>query len=117
MCYGPQDVMGQEAATISAIYSNYSQNSQQINRIANANMQQSVAQTKQFGQTVAGYMDSSDRATAGMSNLLRGQTVILDTQTGGHATTSDALAGALQQANPNRFQSFSPSGYISGIDY
>jgi hypothetical protein len=41
----------------------------------------------------------------------------LDTQTGGHATTSDDLAGALINANPGRFQPVSPSGYIPGIDY
>jgi hypothetical protein len=62
-------------------------------------------------------MDSSDRLTAGMSNMLRDQTVVVDTQTGGHATTSDDLAGALINANPSRFQSVSPSGYIPGIDY
>lgn len=28
-------------------------------------------------------MDSSDRMTAGMSNILRDQTVVVDTQTGG----------------------------------
>jgi hypothetical protein len=52
-----------------------------------------------------------------MSNMLRDQTVVVDTRTGGHATTSDDLAGALISANPNRFQSVSPSGYIPGIDY
>jgi hypothetical protein len=117
LVYGPSQMMGQEAATIAAIYANYSRNSQQVTRMANAQIQQGIAQTNQFVNTVAQDMDSSDRATAGMSNLLREQTVIVDTRTGGHATTSDDFAGALIDANPGRFQPVSPSGYISGIDY
>ncbi|SPE17908.1 exported hypothetical protein [Candidatus Sulfotelmatomonas gaucii] len=115
--YGPQQVMGQEASTIAEIFPNYSRNTQMVNAIVNQQIQQSIAQTNQFVNTVAQYNDSSDRMTAGMSNMLRDQTVVVDTQTGGHATTSDDLAGALIGANPNRFQSVSPSGYIPGIDY
>ena len=115
--YGPQQVLGQEGSTIAEIFPNYSRNSQQINVIANQQIQQGIAQTNQFMNTVAQYTDASDRLTAGMSNILRDQTVVVDTQTGGHATTSDDLAGALINANPSRFQSVSPSGYISGIDY
>jgi hypothetical protein len=117
LVYGPPQVMGQEAATISAIFPNYSRNSKQVAVIANQQIQQGIAQTNQFVNTVGQYMDSSDRLTAGMSNLLRDQTVVVDTQTGGHATTSDDLAGALINANPGRFQPVSPSGYIPGIDY
>ena len=115
--YGPQQVMGQEAATISAIFPNYSRNSRQVAAIANQQIQQGIAQTNQFVNTVGQYIDSSNRLTAGMSNMLRDQTVIVDTQTGAHATTSDDLAGALINANPGRFQPVSPSGYIPGIDY
>jgi hypothetical protein len=115
--YGPQQVMGEEASTIAEIYPNYSRNSQMVNVIANQQIQQSIAQTNQFVNTVAQYTDSSDRLTAGMSNMLRDQSVVVDTRTGGHATTSDDLAGALINANPGRFQTVSPSGYIPGIDY
>jgi hypothetical protein len=117
LVFGPAEAMGQEAATIAAIYANFSQNSNQVNRIANAQIQAGIAQTNQFVGSVKQAMDVSDRATAGMSNILRDQTVVVDTRTGGHATTSDGLAGALIDANPNRFQSVSPSGYIPGIDY
>jgi hypothetical protein len=115
--YGPQQVMGEEAATIAEIFPNYSRNTQMVNAIVNQQIQQSIAITNQALNTVAQYNDSADRMTAGMSNMLRDQTVVVDTQTGGHATTSDDLAGALINANPSRFQSVSPSGYISGIDY
>jgi hypothetical protein len=115
--YGPQQVMGQEASTIAEIFPNYSRNTQMVNAIVNQQIQQSIAVTNQALNTVAQYNDSADRMTAGMSNMLRGQSVVVDTQTGGHATTSDDLAGALINANPNRFQSVSPSGYIPGIDY
>ena len=115
--YGPQQVMGQEASAIAEIFPNYSRNTQMVNAIVNQQIQQSIAVTNQALHTIAQYNDSSDRMTAGMSNFLRDQTVVVDTQTGGHATTSDGLAGALINANPSRFQSVSPSGYISGIDY
>jgi len=115
--YGPQQVMGQEAGTIAEIYPNYSRNTQMVNAIVNQQIQQSIAVTNQALNMVAQYTDSSDRMTAGMSNMLRDQTVVVDTQTGGHATTSDGLAGALINVNPSRFQSVSPSGYIPGIDY
>jgi hypothetical protein len=115
--YGPAQTMGQEGSTIAAIFPSYNRNSKLVNTTVNAQIQQGIQQTNQFVSTVGQYMDSSDRMTAGMSNILRDQTVVVDTQTGGHATTSDALAGALINANPSRFQSVSPSGYISGIDY
>lgn len=115
--YGPQQVMAEEAGTIAAIYPNYSRNSRQVAAIANAQIQEGIAQTNQFVSTVGRYIDSSDRLTAGMSNMLRDQAVIVDSRTGAHATTSDDLAGALINANPGRFQSVSPSGYIPGIDY
>ena len=115
--YGPQQVISQEASTIAEIYPNYSLNTQMVNAIANQQIQQSIAITNQAMNTAAQYMDSTDRMTAGMSNLLRDQSVVVDTQTGGHATTSDDLAGALVNANPGRFQTVSPSGYIPGIDY
>jgi hypothetical protein len=117
LVYGPKQAMGQEGSTIAAIFTNYSRNSQAVAQRANAQIAQGIAQTNQFASTVSQAIDSSDRATAGMSNVLRDQTVIVDTRTGGHATTSDGLASALIDANPNRFQSVSPSGYIGGIDY
>jgi hypothetical protein len=137
MVFGPQQVMGQEAATIASMYSGFTENSLQMNRVANVAIQQGIAQTNQavhmMTQSIessnrataafdssyrsSGGTDSSDRATAGMSNILREQTVVVDTQTGGHATAPDDLAGALINANPNLFQAVSPSDYIRGIDY
>jgi hypothetical protein len=46
-----------------------------------------------------------------------GQTVIRDTETRGHARTSDQLADMLVDANPNRFEVVPTSQYIKGIDY
>jgi hypothetical protein len=113
----PPQAMVNEAATISEIYPNYSKNVQYVNAAANAQIQQGLAQEKQFVGTVAGDIQSSNQMTAGMSNLLRGQTVIEDTTTGAHATTSDALADMLTQSNPNQFQTVPESDYINGIDY
>jgi hypothetical protein len=113
----PPQVMVSEAATISEIYPNYSRNSRYVNAAANAQIQQGLAQERQFIGTVQSDMDASDRMTQGVSNVLRGQTVIMDTETGGHATTSDGLADLLTQANPNLFQTVPTSQYIKGIDY
>jgi hypothetical protein len=115
--YGPEQVMGEESATVSAIFPSYSRDNKRVNDMANAQIQQTIAETNQFVHTVGQYIDSSDRLAAGMSDMLRDQTVIVDTRTGAHARTSDDLAGALIDSNPGRFQSVSPSGYISGIDY
>jgi hypothetical protein len=115
--YGPEQAMGAEASTIAEIFPSYNRNNNRLNAIVNTQIQQTIAITNQSLNMVAQYTDSADRMTAGMSNLLRDQTVVVDTRTGGHATTSDDLAGALINANPSRFQSVSPSGYIPGIDY
>ena len=113
----PPQVMVNDAATIAEIYPNYSRNAKYINAVANAQIQEGLMQEQQFLGTVAQDMDSSDRMTAGMSNLLRNQTVIRDTQTGAHITTTDGLANLLTQSNPNRFETVPESQYISGIDY
>ncbi|HZS62705.1 MAG TPA: hypothetical protein VFA43_25825 [Gemmatimonadaceae bacterium] len=104
---GPDQAMADERATIALIFPNYSRNSRQVNAIANAQIQQGIEETNQFVGTVGRYIDASDRMAAGMSDMLREQTVIMDT----------ALAGALIDANPNRFQAVPTSGYIRGIDY
>ena len=114
---GPEQTMAAERATIGAIYSSYSRDSKRVGDIANAQIAQGIAQTNQFVATVGQYTDNSDRMTAGMSDMLREQTVVVDNNTGGHARTSDQLAGMLIDANPNRFQAVPTSDYISGIDY
>jgi hypothetical protein len=117
LVYGPKAVMAQEADTIVAIFSSYHVNMQQLNSVAIAQTQQDRAVTNQAIAHGTQVLDDSWRMTTGMSNILRDQTVVVDTQTGGHATTSNGWADALIDSNPNRYQSVSPSGYISGIDY
>ena len=117
MIYGPEQAMGEEGGTIAAIFPSWSRDNKRVNAIANADMQRTIAQTVRTGHMVDQYIDNSNRSTAGMSDMLREQTVVVDTQTGEHARTSDDLAGALIDANPNRFQAVPQSGYIKGIDY
>jgi hypothetical protein len=117
MIYGPEQAMGEEGSTIAAIYPSWSRNNKLVNRKANDDIRRTIAQTIQNGHMVQQYIDDSDRSTAGMSDYLRNETVIVDTQTGGHARTSDDLAGALIDANPSRFQAVPQSGYIKGIDF
>lgn len=113
----PPQVMAQESATIAEIFPSYNRNSRMVNAVVNQQIQQGIEQTNQFVGQVQRSMDTSDRLTAGVSDTLRERTVLLDTETGGHARTSDQLAGALIDANPNRFQAVPLSNYIKGIDY
>ena len=107
----------EERATVAAIFPNYSRNSAFVNAKINQQIQVGIEQTNQFVHDVQVHMDNSDRFTAGMSDFLRSQTVIVDTQEGGHARTSDQLAVLLMQTNPNRFPAVPTSQYIRGIDY
>jgi hypothetical protein len=115
--YAPQQTMASEIGTFTAIFNGYTSNQNRIASISQAQTGQALASEKQFMNTMSSEIDASDRSVAGFDNVLRNQTVIVDTQTGGHATTSDDLANALINANPNLFQSVSTSGYIPGIDY
>ncbi len=85
--------------------------------MANAQIVQGIRETNQFAADVARYTDMGDHLTAGMSDFLRGQTVIRDTETGGHARASDELADMRMQANPNGLEAVPTSQYIKGIDY
>jgi hypothetical protein len=115
--YGPEQVIGEEGSTIAAIFPSWSRDNNRVNGMANTEMQKTIAETVQNGKMVDKYIDDSDRSTQGMSDMLREETVIVDTRTGEHARTSDALAGALIDANPNRLHAVPQSGYIKGIDY
>jgi hypothetical protein len=115
--YGPTQAMGEEANTIGKIFPSWSRDNKRVSDMANADIQATIAQTVANGHMVDQYNDNSDRSTAGMSYLLRNQTVLKDTETGGHARTSDELAGALMDANPNRFEEVPESEYIKGLDY
>lgn len=113
----PPQVMAEEAATVGAIISSYSKDPNRINLIVNQQIQIGIQQTHQAIAMVQQYTDSSNQMTQGMSDFLRGQSVVVDTQTGEHARTSDQLSDALVQANPNRYQTLSTGQYIKGIDY
>jgi hypothetical protein len=113
----PQQVMADEGATVAAIISSYSTDPNRINVIVNQQIQVGIQQTNNAIAMVQQYTDSSDQMTQGMSDFLRGQSVVVDTQTGEHARTSDQLSDALVQANPNRYQTLSTGQYIKGIDY
>ena len=115
--YGPEQAMADEAGTIAAIFPSWSRDNKRVNSMANAEMQRTIAETVRTGEMVDKYIDDSNRSTAAMSDYLRNETVIVDTRTGAHARTSDDLAGALIDANPNRFEAVPQSGLIRGSDY
>lgn len=113
----PPQVMANDAATIAEIYPNYNRDTQYVMAVADAQMQQSQIEEQQFLDAAAQRMDSSDRLTAGMSNILRDQTVIRNTQTGEHFTISNQRADWLTRHNPYLSEEVPESDYIRGIDY
>ena len=113
----PDAVFKQELPTLNAIFPTYTGNEKLISQIATANtkvVMQAANNTIAFEQNLE---DSSDRMTQGMSDFLRGQSVLVDNSTGQHYRGPDDLASALQNADPNRFQTLSPGQYLSGVDY
>jgi len=109
--------MAAESATVAEIFPSYSRDSNRINVVVNQQIQEGIAETNQFVGQVAQYTDNSNRMTQGMSDFLREQSVVVDTQTGEHARTSNQLSDALVNANPNRYKTLSTGEYIKGIDY
>jgi hypothetical protein len=113
----PPQVMANDTATITAIYTNYNRNTQFVMAAVNAQTQQSEMQEQQFLDAARQQSDQSERSTAGFSNYLLDQTVIRNTQTGEHFTVSNQRADWLTRHNPNLFEDVPESDYIKGIDY
>lgn len=113
----PPEVLQQDAATIAEIFPNYSLNARYVNAVAVQGIQNIIVQqrasTAYFNQEMA----STDLMSQGMSDLLRGESVFTDSDTGMRYRGPDDLASALQNANPNRFQTVPLSQYIQGVDY
>jgi hypothetical protein len=61
--------------------------------------------------------DVMDRTSQGFSNYILDKSVILDNQTGAHATAWNGTAQALVQSDPKRFEYVDTPGYWKGIDY
>jgi hypothetical protein len=113
----PPQEMANEAATIAAIYSNYNRNTQFVLAAVNAQIEQSEMREQQFLDAARQESDQTEESTAGFSNILLGQTVIRNTQTGEHFTVSDQRADWLTRHNPYLFEVVPESDYIKGIDY
>jgi hypothetical protein len=113
----PPQVLQQDAATIAEIFPNYSLNTQYVNAVATQGLQEIMAQQRASTAYFNQQMASTDLMSQGMSDLLRGEGVFTDSDTGMRYRGPDDLASALQNANPNRFQTVPLSQYIQGVDY
>jgi hypothetical protein len=69
-----------------------------------------------YNSETANMMDSTDRSTAGLCNLLRDQEVVTDSE-GEHGTVSNGLGDLLTNADPNEFSEVPLSDYQQGVDY
>ena len=110
-------VMQQDAATIAEIFPNYSLNTKSVNAVAIQGIQEIIVQQRASTAYFNQQMASTDLMSQGMSDLLRGESVFTDSDTGMRYRGPDDLASALQNANPNRFQTVPLSQYIQGVDY
>jgi hypothetical protein len=113
----PPQVLQQDAATIAEIFPNYSLNVQFVNAVAMQGIQEIIMQQRASTAYFNQQMASTDLMSQGMSDLLRGESVFTDSDTGMRYRGPDDLASALQNANPNRFQTVPLSQYIQGVDY
>ena len=113
----PPQVMADDTATITEIYKNYNRNTQFVMAAVNAQIEQSEMREQQILDAARQRSDQTEKSTAGFSNILLGQTVIRNTQTGEHFTVSNQRADWLTRHNPYLFEEVPESDYIKGIDY
>jgi hypothetical protein len=111
------EVFKKEIPTLDAIFKTYTQNPQLISQIATANEKTVIQAANNTMAYERQLEDATDRSTQGMSDYLRGESVFVDSSTGQHYRGPDDLASALQNANPNRFQTLPLGSYIQGVDY
>ncbi len=113
----PKSLAAEESNTVAGIFDSYHPN---VGAIVWQGEEEGRLRHQVFSSAmsnVARGIDASDRAAQGMSDFLRGNTVIRDTLTNGHATVSDDLANGLIDANPGRIEAVPLSDYQRGIDY
>jgi hypothetical protein len=113
----PPQVMANDTATITEIYTNYNRNTQVVLAAVNAQTEQSQMQEEQFLDSARRQSDQSERSTAAFCNILLDQTVIRNTETGEHFTVSNQRADGLTRHNPYLFEEVPESEYIKGVDY
>ncbi len=113
----PEQVFKQETATLNAIFPTYTSDPKLISQMATANARAVIQADNNTIAYERQLNDASERSTQGLSDMLRDQSVFVDSSTGQHYRGPDDLASALQNANPNRFTTLSPGQYISGVDY
>ena len=113
----PPQVMANDTATITEIYTNYNRNTQFVMAAVNAQIEQSQMQEQQILDSEARRQDTQDRLAQGFSNILLDQTVIRNTETGEHFTVSNRRADWLTRHNPYLFEEVPESEYIKGVDY
>jgi hypothetical protein len=113
----PPQVMANDTATITEIYTHYNRNTQVVMAAVNAQTEQSEMETQQILDSTARRSDAQEKSTAGFSNYLLDQTVVRNTQTGEHFTVSNQRADWLTRHNPYLFEEVPESEYIKGVDY
>ncbi len=63
------------------------------------------------------YGNTRDRLAQGFTNYQRDQSVIVDNDTGAHATTWNSVADSMVKNNPQRYGIVDTPGYWKGVDY
>jgi hypothetical protein len=128
----PQQLSADQGnATVKALFAGYKANDQRVMAelaADKANSDQAIAaiqrRTAENQAISNSYVansrrafDAQQRSFAADDYALLGNTVVRDRDFNEHGLVSDNLAGALTEADPNRFQEVPPSEYIKGVDY
>ena len=109
-----QSIVNQQAGdlakpTIDAIH--------EIGRQVDARIQESDRQNAEIKSSFEEHNDAMDRSSQAFSNYILDKSVIVNTQTGAHATAWNNLAGALVQSDPSHYEYVETPDYWKGVDY
>lgn len=113
----PPQVMANDTATITAIYTNYNRDTQFVMAAVNSQTEQSEMRERQILDAARQQSDQSEKSTTAFSNYLLDQTVIRNTETGEHFTVPNQRADWLTRHNPYLFEDVPESDYVKGVDY
>jgi hypothetical protein len=135
LAFAPPEVANSERATLRAMLGSFQVNQAIVNAQAGALAAPVIEAIHQIGRDVDAriaathqqedeqrsaferHNDVMDRTSQGFSNYILDKSVLLDTQTGGHATTWDTTAQTIVNSNPQRYEFVTTPNYWKGIDY
>jgi len=127
----PENLLGQELATLQAMYASYKTNP----AVIQAETQQAISNIHAIGERAkiqheasdaawashqeAYYkrQDAQDRTSQAFSNYILDNSVVRYTPDDSHATMDNGTAALIMKLDPNHFEYVQTGDYLKGIDY